>query len=1000
MAQNNKIQIQVEVAGTDKAEKQLNKIEVASEDIKEGVKGVGENFKAVSDVVATSNEKMGAGLAGVGESVIGLTEAMSAFKEVGGKGVLAMLGPLSLLVGALSMAYEAYRQFSGKAQEAEDAAENMAAAAGDTASRLEAMVEAGVNLGTKALQEFIEVNERARLAVEQTIKINEKRTVSDQKVKAATKALEEAESAIFFQETRIAKAKYDLEQATLEYSAALDKQVKSSAEANRLNREAFELQELLMKPYEELVGAVRQEREAMDDLQTRLLATTEIRGKDRLAIENTLKRKKELIAEELKYRDMMRVIEDQLKKGIIRQEDFDNVNKAMREGLSKTAKELKAVNDQLKPYVESLESTKEYTDAVRAANKEAFNKKVSIDIEDINRQIVLLDRNLQDQRNTLTYYGKDFAETIQSQLKTLAVSVTEFYKLREQIRTDIEKSASPRNTYKESIQDDIEIARIMQEGLAREIILTQDEVVQKLIDIEDAKIGLQWRARLKEISAMEISNKRKKKLEEEALNDAIAASTRLKEVTANEIESRVTMLTLAAEEESYLKEQRQLEIERRNSDEKLALRTLETEMLALKANASADVLGIATKLNEDLARSNLMYEQEAFSATQLSKVRELNLLSTYIKEKQAILDSNFLVVSKEDRAKAEAELTNLREQEKAKQAEIRLSQEKVKLTIRNGLREIEVARLESKVREARDERDFTSMFLDDNQVRTKVTMEYYQTLRDESKQAFLTEMQRIDAEIAKQERLIDIRKKAYAATTAKISKPNEGMSVAELAANKDIEIEKAKLANLQQMRKDALTTEEEVKKYHNQRMYEYDLEHYQAVGGMLKDYAATSSQALINNAVAAAFAGESVADSIRTTIRGLAQEATARALFEGAAALGSLAIGDAEGAALHGKSAVAFGIAAAGMGALTAAVGVPGGGSSGGSGSTSPTGLSQSSEGAKREEAKTEAMVFNINFGNAVIYDTKTAAERAMAERVMELGARARRGYNPPRPRI
>lgn len=1000
MAQNNKIQIQVEVAGTDKAEKQLNKIEVASEDIKEGVKGVGENFKAVSDVVATSNEKMGAGLAGVGESVIGLTEAMSAFKEVGGKGVLAMLGPLSLLVGALSVAYEAYRQFSGKAQEAEDAAENMAAAAGDTASRLEAMVEAGVNLGTKALQEFIEVNERARLAVEQTIKINEKRTVSDQKVKAATKALEEAESAIFFQETRIAKAKYDLEQATLEYSAALDKQVKSSAEANRLNREAFELQELLMKPYEELVGAVRQEREAMDDLQTRLLATTEIRGKDRLAIENTLKRKKELIAEELKYRDTMRVIEDQLKKGIIRQEDFDNVNKAMREGLSKTAKELKSVNDQLKPYVEGLESTKEYTDAVRAANKEAFNKKVSIDIEDINRQIVLLDRNLQDQRNTLTYYGKDFAETIQSQLKTLAGSVTEFYKLREQIRSDIEKSASPRNTYKESIQEDIEIARIMQDALAREIILTQDEVVQKLIDIEDAKIGMQWRARLKEISAMEISNKRKKKLEEEALNDAIAASTRLKEVTANEIESRVTMLTMAAEEESYLKEQRQLEIERRNSDEKLALRTLETEMLAQRANASADVLGIATKLNEDLARSNLMYEQEAFSATQLSKVRELNLLSTYIKEKQAILDSNFLLVSKEDRAKAEAELTNLREQEKAKQAEIRLSQEKVKLTIRNSLREIEVARLESKVREARDERDFTSMFLDDNQVRTKVTMEYYQTLRDESKQAFFTEMQRIDAEIAKQERLIDIRKKAYAATTTKISKPNERMSVAELAANRDIEIEKAKLANLQQMRKDALTTEEETKKYHNQRMYEYDLEHYQAVGGMLKDYAATSSQALINNAVAAAFAGESVADSIRTTIRGLAQEATARALFEGAAALGSLAIGDARGAALHGKSAVAFGIAAAGMGALTAAVGVPGGGSSGGGGSTSPTGLSQSSEAPKREEAKTEAMVFNINFGNAVIYDTKTAAERAMAERIMELGARARRGYNPPRPRI
>ena len=159
----------------------------------------------------------------------------------------------------------------------------------------------------------------------------------------------------------------------------------------------------------------------------------------------------------------------------------------------------------------------------------------------------------------------------------------------------------------------------------------------------------------------------------------------------------------------------------------------------------------------------------------------------------------------------------------------------------------------------------------------------------------------------------------------------------------EIENEQKKIEAIEKLKEESLERQANSSREYNDRMAQYDLEHYQAVGSLIKDFSASSAQAFINAGVAAAFAGESISDAIRTTLRGLAQEATARALYEGAAALGSLAIGDAKGATLHGNSAAAFGIAAAAMGALTAAVGVPGGGSSGGGGTTSPTGLSQTS---------------------------------------------------------
>ena len=64
----------------------------------------------------------------------------------------------------------------------------------------------------------------------------------------------------------------------------------------------------------------------------------------------------------------------------------------------------------------------------------------------------------------------------------------------------------------------------------------------------------------------------------------------------------------------------------------------------------------------------------------------------------------------------------------------------------------------------------------------------------------------------------------------------------------------------------------------------------------------------------------------------------------------------------------------------------------GGAGTVSPTGTPQTASTPEREQAETSSMVFNINFGGAVIYDTKKSAEQALADRITNIQNTRRRG--------
>jgi hypothetical protein len=74
------------------------------------------------------------------------------------------------------------------------------------------------------------------------------------------------------------------------------------------------------------------------------------------------------------------------------------------------------------------------------------------------------------------------------------------------------------------------------------------------------------------------------------------------------------------------------------------------------------------------------------------------------------------------------------------------------------------------------------------------------------------------------------------------------------------------------------------------------------------------------------------------------------------------------------------------------ALGVGGAGGASGGATASPSGAPQTAPAPQREQAESREMVFNINFGGAVIYDTRRAAEVALADRITRLQNAGRRG--------
>ena len=189
----NQVQIEVELVGQKEVGKGL-------ENITKGAEGIGETFKSVGDVVGKTNKQLGEGLSSVsdalGETMGAVSGVKDAFTTLGQGGALSftsLLGPISLVVTAVGAVYEAYRQLSGAAKEAEQDAEAMAAAANDLQSKLEALAEGGVILTADALKTFTRATIDAQVAKEKLIFAYEKLTTAyrnEQKAQAESQQLQ------------------------------------------------------------------------------------------------------------------------------------------------------------------------------------------------------------------------------------------------------------------------------------------------------------------------------------------------------------------------------------------------------------------------------------------------------------------------------------------------------------------------------------------------------------------------------------------------------------------------------------------------------------------------------------------------------------------------------------------------------------------------------------------------------------------------------------------
>lgn len=185
----NQIEIEVELTGTKKVEKQVKEIEG-------GLEGLGETGSKLAETLGSTNEKLGEGLESISGSVGGVREAFGelggAIKnlgETGPKGLLALIGPLGMVVGAALTVYETFRLITGAAQEAEQAQEAMNAAASDLQSKLESLAEKGVIPTTKELHNFSLAVIQSQLAKEQVQFAMEKYKKQFQAVTTAQKEL-------------------------------------------------------------------------------------------------------------------------------------------------------------------------------------------------------------------------------------------------------------------------------------------------------------------------------------------------------------------------------------------------------------------------------------------------------------------------------------------------------------------------------------------------------------------------------------------------------------------------------------------------------------------------------------------------------------------------------------------------------------------------------------------------------------------------------------------
>ena len=233
MAKGGTIEIEVELEG--------------AQDIKEGLGSIGTAGKALAANMGVANEKLGEGLENVGESVFGVVDSFAELKhgigtvsQTGIKGFTALLGPIGMVVTAGFTLYETFKMISGAAQEAEENASAMAAAASDLQSKLEALSEKGVQPSIKDLQKFSQVTleaqfykEKLQFAQEKLTKTFQAGFEAEEKVRKLREQVAKSTNTRAILDGELKEAIEDLNKARAKETKELNKFIPMQIEANK-----------------------------------------------------------------------------------------------------------------------------------------------------------------------------------------------------------------------------------------------------------------------------------------------------------------------------------------------------------------------------------------------------------------------------------------------------------------------------------------------------------------------------------------------------------------------------------------------------------------------------------------------------------------------------------------------------------------------------------------------------------------------------------------------
>ena len=420
--------------------------------------------------------------------------------------------------------------------------------------------------------------------------------------------------------------------------------------------------------------------------------------------------------------------------------------------------------------------------------------------------------------------------------------------------------------------------------------------------------------------------------------------------------------TLSAYEKSILQKERDLSIERRLADQhgkttkeiQALTRVIEEEN---KARQSSDLLQLKEIKNQQEIEQIKQAEADRLKSEQKARSDAFKARQMQIMSEQSQINALEIQLTKsgfdEQIALAENNYKTAQQLNKNNKNQLLIAEKQYQLAIQ-GINDQQLAQEQAKISEqARINQDLINQQIAHEEATYQSSIQYQQ-----KQQELRDKIAILDIEAGKDEykKQLDL-----------------------LAKNQEIE--------LRSVEDNELAKAEIQKRYANQRV---KIESY--ASSQMGEMATATTQAFAASVAGAIMGAQSMEEAIKSTLEGLAQEAIARSIFATAMGFSALALGPVGGvsASQYFQSAALF----AGVGAIAgvSSKAMGGGGGGGSSASVSPIGSAQAQAPSRPEASKAEPMVFNINFGGSVIYDTKAAAERAFADRIVRQINNSNRG--------